>query len=80
MIKKVEPERVGSPHDVELEGADAKPPAAVPRGGEVDGNDLRPQPVSELISVVRTPGVPRATRAPVRRCPPRAAVASSARP
>ena len=36
MINKVEPERVDSPHDVELEAAEAEPPASVPRGGVIN--------------------------------------------
>lgn len=55
MIKKVEPERVGSPHDVELEGAEAEPPASVPRGGVINWvADLALLPGRYLVSVVRT--------------------------
>lgn len=36
MINKVEPERVDSPHDVELVAADAEPPVSVPRGGVIN--------------------------------------------
>jgi hypothetical protein len=51
MTKKVGPERVGSPHNVEPEGAEAEPPASVPRGGEVSGNDFALEPVFELIEL-----------------------------
>ena len=55
MINKVEPERVDSPHDVELVAADAEPPVSVPRGGVINKvADLALHPGRYLVSVART--------------------------